>query len=122
MPGHVDVDRAMRFAAEMRTPPVVLRDRAPLAPQSGAFLQVLEGADIVAGSKVSEDGTGIVVRLLNFKRHDQRVTIDLGSPLSGAVGGPARRARTDGSGNRRAEADNSRGTRCGESILLKWGA
>ena len=31
MAGHLDVDDAMRFAAEARTPPVVLRDRVPIA-------------------------------------------------------------------------------------------
>jgi alpha-mannosidase len=121
MSGHLDVDRAMRFAAEMRTPPVVLRDRAPLATQSGAFLEVLEGADIVAGSKVSEDGTGIVVRLLNFKRQAQRVTIDLGRPLSGAwavLPDERERAALETEGPRLTTVV---GPRCGESILLKWG-
>jgi hypothetical protein len=122
MSGHLDVDEAMRFAAEMRTPPVVMRDRAPLATDSGTVLQVVEGADIVAGSKVSEDGTGIIVRLLNFKRSAQRVTIDLGSPLSGAWAVlPDERERTV------LETDGPRvttvvGPRCGESILLKWGS
>jgi hypothetical protein len=120
MSGHLDVDEAMRFAAEVKTPPVVLRDRAPIAPDNGAVLQVLEGADIVAGAKVSEDGTGIVVRLLNFKRHAQTVTIDLGRPLRGAWA-----VRPDERERMALETDGPRvttivGARCGESMLLKW--
>ena len=84
MPGHLDVARAMRFSTEVRTPPVVLRDRKPFSPPSGAVGQVLQGADLVVGSKVSEDGAGLVVRLLNFKSEDETVTIDLGRPLRGA--------------------------------------
>ena len=120
MSGHLDVDEAMRFAAEVITPPVVLRDRARISPESGAVLEVLEGADIVLGSKISEDGTGIVVRLLNFKLHAQKVTIDLGIPLSGAWAVlPDERERTA------LQTDGQRltttvGARCGESILLKW--
>jgi alpha-mannosidase len=120
MAGHLDVDEAMRFAAEVMTPPVVLRDRAPISPETGAVLEVLEGADIVAGSKISEDGTGIVVRLLNFKRRPQKVTIDLGIPLSGAWAVlPDEREQTA------LQTDGQRwttvvGARCGESILLRW--
>ena len=73
MPGHLDVTRAMRFSAEVRTPPVVLRDRRPFSPPSGAVGQVLEGADLVVGSKVSEDGTGLVAPALEFqeRRRDE---------------------------------------------------
>jgi hypothetical protein len=81
---------------------------------------VLEGADIVVGSKVSEDGAGIVVRLLNFKRDAQKVTIDLGRPVSGAWA-----VRPDEREREALEPDGPRlttvvGARCGESILVKW--
>jgi hypothetical protein len=120
MSGHLDVDDAMHFAADVRTPPVVLRDREAIVPESASVLKVLEGADIVVGSKVSEDGAGIVVRLLNFKREAQKVTIDLGRPVSGAWA-----VRPDEREREALEPDGPRlttvvGVRCGESILVKW--
>ena len=120
MGGHLDVEKATRFSGEVRTPPVVLRDRKLIAPTNGAVLQVVEGADIVVGSKVSEDATGIVVRLVNFKRHGQNVTIDLGVPLRGAwTVLPDEREQAS------AEIDGSRvttvvGPRCARSLLLRW--
>jgi hypothetical protein len=110
----------MHFAAEVRTPPVVLRDREAIVPENASVLKVLEGADIVVGSKVSEDGAGIVVRLLNFKRDAQKVTIDLGRPVSGAWA-----VRPDEREREALEPDGPRlttvvGARCGESILVKW--
>ena len=120
MSGHLDVDDAMHFAAEARTPLVVLRDREAIAAGDASVLKVLEGADIVVGSKVSEDGAGIVVRLLNFKRDAQRVTIDLGRPVTGAWA-----VRPDEREREALVPDGHRLTtvvdsRCGESILLKW--
>jgi alpha-mannosidase len=120
MTGHLDVEKAVRFSAEVRTPPVVLRDRRPVSPTTAAILRVVEGADIVVGSKVSEDGTGVVVRLVNFKRHRQNVTIDLGAPLLGAwVARPDEREQalleTDGS-----SVTTVVGVRCAMSLLLKW--
>ncbi len=121
MPGHLDVTRAMRFSTEVRTPPVVLRDRRPFSPPSGAVAQVLEGADLIVGSKVSEDGTGMVLRLLNFKSDEDRVTIDLGRPLRGAwtVRPDEReeRPRSQTDGSRVSIAVGPRGTR---SLLVKW--
>jgi hypothetical protein len=120
MTGHIDVERAARFSAEVRTPPVVLRDRRLISPTTGVVLRVVEGADIVVGSKVSEDGTGVVVRLVNFKRHEQNVTIDLGAPLLGAWAVlPDEREQasleTDGS-----SVSTLVGPRCATSLLLKW--
>jgi alpha-mannosidase len=120
MPGHIDVNKAMRFSAEVRTPPVILRDRRPFSLPNGEVGRVLEGADVVVGSKVSEDGTGLVVRLLNFKSDDQRVTVDMGNPLRGAwTVLPDEREdapiATDGSA-----VTISVGPRCTKSLLLKW--
>ena len=120
MPGHLDVTRAMRFSAEVRTPPVALRDRRPFSPPKGEVGRVLEGSDLVVGSKVAEDGTGIVLRLLNFKPDDQRVTVDMGSTLRGAwtvlpderVDAPV---STQGS-----TVTVTVGPRCTKSLLLKW--
>jgi alpha-mannosidase len=120
MPGHLDVTRAMRFSTEVRTPPVVLRDRRPFSPPSGAVAQVLEGADLIVGSKVSEDGTGMVLRLLNFKNDEDRVTIDLGRPLRGAwTVRPDEREEgpVQADGSRVSIAVGPRGTR---SLLVKW--
>ena len=39
-----------------------------MVPASGSVMEVLEGEDVIVGSKVSEDGTGVVVRLLNSTR------------------------------------------------------
>lgn len=120
MPGHLDTTQAMRFSAEVRTPPVALRDRRQFSPSRGSVCQVLEGADLVVGSKVSEDGSGIVLRLLNFKGNDERVTIDLGRPLRGAW-----TVRPDEREEAPIETEGSMvtlgvGPRCTESVLLKW--
>ena len=119
-PGHLDANKAMRFSAEVRTPPVVLRDRRPFAPSNGEVGRVLEGADVVVGSKVSEDGTGLVLRLLNFKSEDQRVTVDMGNPLRGAwTVLPDEREdapiATNGS-----TVGVTVGPRCTKSLLLRW--
>ena len=81
MTGHLNIDAAMRFSAEVRTPPVVLRDRSPVLPASGAVMKVLEGEDVIVGSKVAEDGAGVIVRLLNSTRQERKLTIDAGRPL-----------------------------------------
>jgi len=84
MPGHLDRAEAVRFSAEVRTPPLVLRDRRPPRTPEEAVIEVKQGADLVVGSKVTEDGRGIVVRLLNFRPDEQRLTIDLRRPLAAA--------------------------------------
>jgi alpha-mannosidase len=120
MTGHLDVDRATRFSAEVRTPPVVLRDRRLISPTEDVVVKVLEGADIVVGSKVSEDGTGVVVRLLNFKRDPQNVTIDLGAPLRGAwsvLPDERQQASLETVGS---SVTAVVGPRCTTSLLLKW--
>ncbi len=120
MAGHLDLEKATRFSAEARTPPVVLRDRRPISPTTDVAFNVVEGADIVVGSKVSEDGRGVVVRLVNFKRDGQNVTIDLGAPLLGAWAVlPDEREQTS------LETNGSSvtvlvGPRCAKSLLLRW--
>lgn len=84
MPGRLDVAQATRFSAEVRTPPVVLRDRRLDAPDRDNVLTVLQGAEAIVGSKVAEYGDGIVVRLLNFRSEHQEVAIDFGRPLRSA--------------------------------------
>jgi hypothetical protein len=66
--GGCDDAAATRFAEEVATPALVLRDwiRRDGAPASGQFLAVDDDGVEVA-SKLAEDGDGIVVRL-----HDQR--------------------------------------------------
>ena len=120
MPGHLDVTRAMRFSAEVRTPPVALRDRRPFSPPKGEVGRVLEGSDLVVGSKVAEDGTGIVLRLLNFKPDDQRVTVDMGRTLRGAwtvLPDEREDAPVSTQGSTVTVTVGPRGTK---SLLLKW--
>jgi alpha-mannosidase len=120
MPGHLDVEKAMRFSAEVSTPAVVLRDREPITPATGTIWEVLDGADIITGAKISEDGTGVVVRVFNFKRHDQSVTIDLGRPLRGAwsvLPDERDHAPLETVGTRLTTVVAPRG---GKSLLLKW--
>jgi alpha-mannosidase len=102
MRGRLDVGTASRFAAETFVPPVVLRDRRPGGRLTGTVIDVLEGAESVAGVKPSEDGSGVVVRLLNPHRGGQRVAIDFRRPLSAAAvllpdERPAGELRTEGS-------------------------
>jgi hypothetical protein len=120
MPGHLDIDAAMRFAAEARTPAVVLRDRAPVLPPSGAVMKVLEGEGVIVGSKVAEDGAGVIVRLLNSTRQERKLTIDAGRPLKGAWlvhpdERPSEQLKTATSTVSTAVAP-----RCSASLLLKW--
>lgn len=120
MPGHLDAAEATRFSAEVTTPPVALRDRRPFSPPEGAVCRVLEGADLVVGSKLSEDGSGVVVRLLNRGSDEERVTIDVGRPLRGAWA-----VRPDEREEAPARADGPRATvevgpRGTKSLLLRW--
>jgi alpha-mannosidase len=120
MPGHLDAAHATRFSAEVRTPPVVLRDRRSFSPPHGAVCRVIEGSDLIVGSKVSEDGSGVVLRLLNGKSGEERLTIDLGRPLRGAwTVLPDERAdapvQTEG-----PTASLVVGPRCSKGLLLKW--
>lgn len=82
--GHVDVERATQFAAEARTPPIVLRDRRLRSDMKGQMVDVREGRAVIVGMKVAEDGEGLVIRLLNPLEHDEPVTLDLGRPLRSA--------------------------------------
>ena len=84
MPGHLDVDKGDAVLGRSQDAASGIAGPRPFSPPKGEVGRVLEGADLVVGSKVSEDGTGIVLRLLNFKRDDQRVTVDMGSTLRGA--------------------------------------
>ncbi|HXW82308.1 MAG TPA: hypothetical protein VEJ84_22615 [Acidimicrobiales bacterium] len=120
MPGHLDVAAAMRFSSEVRTPAVVLRDRRPPLGEGSSVLDVLEGGEMVLGTKISEDGSGIVVRVLNFEREERAVTIDVGRRLRGVW-----TVRPDESEEAPLEFDGSRfsapvAPRAGRSILVKW--
>jgi len=120
MTGHLDIDAAMRFSAEVRTPPVVLRDRSPVVPASGAVMKVLKGEDVIVGSKVAEDGAGVIVRLLNSTRETRQLAIDVGRPLEGAWlvhpdERPLEKLKTVVSTVSTAVA-----SRCSASLLLKW--
>lgn len=84
MPGGLDLEQATRFAAEARALPIVLRDRAAPAEESGSVLQVLEGAEVVTGCKPWEDGAGVVVRMVNFALQGRRVTLGALGPLKAA--------------------------------------
>ena len=120
MPGHLDVTRAMRFSADVRTPPVALRDRRPFSPPKGEVGRVLEGSDLVVGSKVAEDGTGIVLRLLNFKPDEQRVTVDMGSTLRGAWTVLPDEREDAPVSTQGSTVTVKVGPRCTKSLLLKW--
>ena len=120
MAGHLDIDAAMRFSAEARTPPLVLRDRFPMVPASGSVMEVLEGEDVIVGSKVSEDGTGVVVRLLNSTRKARKLTIDVRRPLEGAwLVHPDERPSEELSAVA-SKVSTTVGPRCSRSLLLKW--
>ncbi len=51
MTGHLDVEKATRFAAEARTPPVVLRDRRPISPPTGVVFEGGRGRRYCCGLK-----------------------------------------------------------------------
>lgn len=120
MTGHLDVEKAARFSAEARTPPVVLRDRRPISPTTDVVMKAVEGADIVVGSKVSEDGRGVVVRLVNFKRDGQNVTIDLGAPLLGAWAALPDECEQTSLETNGSSVTVQVGPRCAKSLLLRW--
>ena len=118
--GHLDVARAVKFAAEVRTPPVVLRDRAPVRPEQGAVARVLEGAGAVVGAKLAEDGEGVVFRLLNYQQVEQRVTIDTGRPLRGAWTALPDEREDEVVGTDGARVTVLLGPRRTGSLLLRW--
>lgn len=83
-PGRLDVDAATRFAAEVRTPPIVLRDRRCFAEEVGQFITVREGESSVLGAKVAEDGDGLILRFLNVRRETQPVAVHFGREIKSA--------------------------------------
>lgn len=100
-PGPINLREAARFAAEAQTPAVVLRDRRPIGAHVAPLVRVVQGEEYVNGVKISEDETGVVVRLLNFEASEATVSIDAGRGLSSAVEvapdeRPLRRLETDG--------------------------
>jgi alpha-mannosidase len=80
-PGRLDVAAAARFAAEVRTPPLVLRDRIATGADRGQVIDIVEGAEAIVGCKPAENGTGIVLRFLNQRDSQQVVSVDLGRPV-----------------------------------------
>lgn len=84
--GRLELEEATRFSAEVRTPPIVLRDRRAPARQRGSVLSVLEGSSAVVGCKVSEDGAGVVLRMANYDVQPRQVTVEmLDQPLGAWV-------------------------------------
>jgi alpha-mannosidase len=120
MTGHLNIDAAMRFSAEVRTPPVVLRDRSPVLPASGAVMKVLEGEDVIVGSKVAEDGAGVIVRLLNSTRQKRKLSIDAGRPLEGAWLVHPDERPSEELGTVASTVSTAVAPRCSASLLLKW--
>ncbi len=84
MAGSLDLRQATRFAGEARAVPIAIRDRVAPTEESGSVLQVLEGAEVVASCKPSEDSAGVVVRMVNFDLHARKVTLGALRPIRGA--------------------------------------
>jgi alpha-mannosidase len=84
MPGALSPQLATRFASEVRSVPIVLRDRTAPAGERGSVLRVVEGAEVVAGAKPSEDGAGIVVRMVNFDLRARTVSLEALRPPAAA--------------------------------------
>jgi hypothetical protein len=76
-PGGLDAGAANRFAAEVHDPPIALRDRVCPRTETGQFAAVVAGADAVIGCKPAEDGSGVVLRLLNQRAEPTEVIVDL---------------------------------------------
>lgn len=73
--GPVDVAAAARFGAEMLTPPIVLRDAAPLQDRDGQFLNVPDDAPVLLTAKPADDGEGVILRLQNLSDANTRVPV-----------------------------------------------
>lgn len=74
--GSCDDTAATRFAADVSTPALVLRDwiRDDDAPAGGQFLAV-DDDGVEVTSKLAEDGDGIVVRIHDQRGHARSVTL-----------------------------------------------
>jgi hypothetical protein len=84
---------------------------------------VLEGAEAIIGSKVAEDGEGVLVRLLNGRLDERRVTIDFARPLAGAheVLPDEREAGLLAiDGEHRSVVSTVLGPRCAKSVVVHW--
>jgi hypothetical protein len=83
-------------------------------------LSVLEGAGAVVGCKVSEDGTGVVVRMANYDLRPQRVTIEtMRQPASAwALLPDERKKHALTLAGHRLTVEVA--PRCTKSVLLEW--
>ncbi len=64
----VDEAAASRFAAEVLTPPLVLRDRKARGVRSDSLLSIPEGVPALVTAKPATDGNGIILRAQNLGR------------------------------------------------------
>ncbi len=122
MSGRLDLEQATRFSAEVRTPPIVLRDRRSPERPSATVLSVLEGASAVVGCKVSEDGAGVVVRMANYDLRPRLVTIEAVRQPSGAwvLLPDERKQEALALAGPRLTVEVA--PRCTKSVLLEWAA
>ena len=84
--GAVDDATAGRFAEEMHTPPVVLRDyKRTVSSSSHSYLSIVDGDGVMVHAKEALGGDGVVLRVRSLVREAQTVRIDVsGYQASGA--------------------------------------
>jgi hypothetical protein len=83
--GPVDSGRAARFAAEVLTPPLVMRDRSPTGERSDSFFSIPDDASALVTAKPASDGNGIVLRVQNLDRTPQQLPLTFhGTPPASA--------------------------------------
>lgn len=74
--GPCDDAAAARFAAEVSTPPVILRDyRRTGAATAGTFARLLGDEGALLWAKPADDGDGIILRLQNLRSEPQTVPL-----------------------------------------------
>jgi alpha-mannosidase len=82
--GAADPAMAARFAAEVATPPIALRDIAPSGKRSDSFFAVDKASPVLVTSKPGEEAGWVALRLQNLSRAPAHPAVTFTVPPSAA--------------------------------------
>ena len=82
--GAADPAQAARFAAEVSTPPIAVRDIAPTGKRSDSFFAVDNASPVLVTSKPGEEAGWVALRLQNLSRTAAHPTVTFTVPPSAA--------------------------------------
>jgi len=83
--GAADAGAAARYAAEMATPPVAVRDLAPTGKRSDSFFGVEPGQPVLVTSKPGEEPGWVALRVQNLSRQAMTAAVGFSVAPSAAM-------------------------------------